>query len=434
MSLSLIAIIGVVVLVLVFLADIPVAFAMAIVGFAGIWYSSSLEAAFTLLARDFYQTFSTYTLSVVPMFVLMGSIAFHSGISKNLYACAYSFVGHFRGGLALATTAGCALFAAVCGSSSAETAAMGKVALPEMKKYNYDPALATGCIAAGGTLGILIPPSMGFIIYAFLTEQSVGKLFIAGILPGINLAILFMLTVYVICRLNPSLGPAGPKASWKERIASLSGSIDMFFLFVLVMGGIFAGIFTPTEAGACGAGGAVLIALVRRRLSWPGFVDSLRETATVSSMIFVLLAGAFIFGRFMAYTRITFDLIEWLGASSLAPNAVMWLIILGYMIAGCFMDSMPIAVLTIPVLFPVIVSLGFDPIWFGVICMLTGEMGLITPPVGMNVFVIKGVAPEVPLYTIFRGVIPYVVAILVCIAMQVYFPQIALFLPNIMTG
>jgi C4-dicarboxylate transporter DctM subunit len=434
LSLSIIGVIGVVVLVLIFLSGMPVAFAMALIGFAGACYLSSVGAGFNLLAREFWQTFSTYTLSVIPMFVLMGAIAFNSGISTRLYATAYSFLGHLRGGLALATTAGCALFAAVCGSTAASAAAMGKVTLPEMKRYNYEPSLATGSVAAGGTLGILIPPSTGFIFYSILTGESVGRLFMAGILPGINLTILFMIAVYIICRFNPNLGPAGSRTPWKSRVASLSGSIDMILLFVLVMGGLFAGIFTPTEAGAAGAGGALILSLARRQMSWRRFADSLLETVAISSMVFVILAGAFVFGRFVAYTRIPFELIDWLSVSPLSAYQAMWLIILLYMVGGCFMDFMPLGALTIPILYPVILHLGFDGIWFGVICVLTAEMGVITPPVGMNVYVIKGVAPEVPIQTIFKGVVPFVLAIMVCIALQMHFSQIALFLPNLMMG
>jgi C4-dicarboxylate transporter DctM subunit len=434
LSLSIIGVIGVVVLVLIFLSGMPVAFAMALIGFAGACYLSSVGAGFNLLAREFWQTFSTYTLSVIPMFVLMGAIAFNSGISTRLYATAYSFLGHLRGGLALATTAGCALFAAVCGSTAASAAAMGKVTLPEMKRYNYEPSLATGSVAAGGTLGILIPPSTGFIFYSILTGESVGRLFMAGILPGINLTILFMIAVYIICRFNPNLGPAGSRTPWKSRVASLSGSIDMILLFVLVMGGLFAGIFTPTEAGAAGAGGALILSLARRQMSWRRFADSLLETVAISSMVFVIMAGAFVFGRFVAYTRIPFELIDWLSVSPLSAYQAMWLIILLYMVGGCFMDFMPLGALTIPILYPVILHLGFDGIWFGVICVLTAEMGVITPPVGMNVYVIKGVAPEVPIQTIFKGVVPFVLAIMVCIALQMHFSQIALFLPNLMMG
>jgi C4-dicarboxylate transporter DctM subunit len=359
---TLVGILGCIILLLVFFLEMPVAFAMAIVGLAGIWYLHGSAVAFTILARDFWDTFTTYTLSCVPMFVLMGTLAANSGISKNLYATGYAFVGHFRGGLALGTTIGCALFAAVSGSSAAEAASMAKVALPEMQKYNYDTSLATGSIAAAGTMAILIPPSMGFIVYGFLTQESVGRLFIAGIIPGVILTSLFMISVYLICRIRPDLGPAGPKATWKERLATLPGCIDMILLFLLVIGGLFAGIFTPTEGGAVGAGGALILCLLRRRIGFHGIIDSLRDTAIVTSMIFVILGGAFVFGRLMAYSGITSSLIAWLGSGALPPYAVIWLIFVLYLIGGCFMDFTPLGALTIPILFPIIIKLGFDPI------------------------------------------------------------------------
>lgn len=430
----LIGVIGCVTLIVIFLLGMPIAFTMAIVGLAGIWLLSSVEIGLSMLAREFWQVFSTYTLSVIPMFVLMGTIAANSGISKNLYATGYAFFGQFRGGLALATTIGCGLFAAVCGSSAAEAASMAKVALPEMKKYRYDESLATGCIAAGGTLGILIPPSMGFIVYGFLTQVSVGRLFIAGIIPGIILTLLFMLTVYVICRVNPNIGPAGPSVSWKARFASLTGVIDMLILFLVVIGGLFAGIFTPTEGGAIGAGGALILCLIRRRISWRGFLDSLGDTAVVTSMIFVILSGAFIFGRFMALSGLTAAIIDWLSSGYMPPYAVIWLVFVVYLIGGCFMEFASLGALTIPILFPIITNLGFNPVWFGVFCVVSGELAMITPPVGINVFVLKAVAPEVPLYTIYKGALPFVIAVVVLVILIIYTPQIALFLPNLMMG
>jgi tripartite ATP-independent transporter DctM subunit len=434
MNPALIGIIGIIVLVLIFLLNMPIAFSMAFAGLIGTWYLISAGVSFNILAREFFNIFSTYTLSCIPMFVLMGTIAANSGISKNLYATGYAFVGQFRGGLALATTIGCALFAAISGSSAAEAAAMAKVALPEMKKYNYGTSLATGSIAAAGTLAILIPPSMGFIVYGFLTQESVGRLFIAGIIPGILLTILFLIIVYIICKLNPDLGPAGQSVSWKEKLKSLSGCIDMVLLFLLVIGGLFAGIFTPTEGGAIGASGALILSLIRRRIGWRGIVESLRDTAIVTSMIFVILAGAFVFGRFMAYSGITSVMIDLLTSGNLSPNAVMWLIFGVYLVGGCFMEFTPLGALTIPTLLPIIKDLGFDPIWFGVYCVVCAEMALITPPVGMNVFVIKAVAPDVPLNTIFKGAVPFVAAQFVLFLVLLYFPKIATFLPNLMMG
>jgi C4-dicarboxylate transporter DctM subunit len=434
MSPILIGVIGCIALIVAFVIEIPVAFAMALVGLAGIWVLNSLDIGLTILAREFWMTFNTYTLSVVPMFVLMGTIAANSGIAKDLYATGYAFLGKFRGGLALATTIGCALFAAVCGSSAAEAASMAKVSLPEMQKYKYDSALATGCIAAAGTMAILIPPSLGFIVYGFLTQESVGRLFIAGIIPGIVLTLLFIITVFTLCWINPKLGPEGPGMSWGARLKSLSGCIDMILLFLLVIGGLFAGFFTPTEGGAVGAGGALILTLIRRRLGWHGFLEALKDTAIVTSMIFVILGGAFVFGRFMAFSGITDAIINWLSAGHLPPYAVIWLIFFIYLIGGCFMDFAPLGALTIPILYPIIVNLGFDPIWFGVFCVIVAEFALITPPVGMNVFVIKAVVPEIPISTIYRGVLPFVISEFALVLLVVYIPQLATFLPELMMG
>ena len=426
------AIIGVVLLLILFLLRMPVAYVMALVGFAGFSYMASIEGAFRLVAKDFFHLFASYDLTVVPMFVLMGSIAFHSGMSRRLYDTAYKFLGQLRGGLALATIVACAGFAAMCGSTNAEAAAMGRVTLPEMKRYKYDLSLATGCVASAGSLGILIPPSTILIIYGILTQESIGRLFAAGILPGLLLTALFALTIYILCRRNPALAPPGAKATWKERLISLSGVGEMIILFALVMGGIFVGFFTPTEGGAAGAAGAIVLALARRQLTWRQFLDSLMDTTRITAMVFLIVTGATIFGRFMSVTRVPSELGAWVGGLPFPPYVIMGFIVVGYLIGGCFMDSLALVTLTIPVMFPVIKALGFDPIWFGVIIVLVAEMGVITPPVGINVYVIKGVAPDVPLEVIFRGILPFLFAIIVCVAILIAFPQIALFLPSFM--
>lgn len=433
MSPSTVAIIGVVLLVLLFLLRMPVAYVMAVVGFLGFSYMSSLGGSLSILAKDFWVMFSSYSLTVIPMFVFMGTVAFYSGMSSRLYDAAYKFFGQLRGGLALATIVACAGFGAMCGSTNAEAAAMGRVTLPEMKRYKYDPSLATACVAAAGSLAILIPPSTILIIYGVIIEESIGKLFAAGILPGLLLTTLFAITIIILCRFRPALAPAGARATWKERIASLSGVIEMLLLFALVMGGLFVGWFTPTEAGAAGAAGALVIALARRRLSWRGFLDSLADTTRITAMVFLIVTGATIFGHFMSVTRVPFELSEWVGGLALSPNIIMGFIIFGYLIGGCFMDSLALITLTVPILYPLVLSLGFDSIWFGVIIVLVGEMGVITPPVGINVYVIKGVAPDVPLETIFRGIFPFLAALIVCVTILIAFPQIALFLPSFMT-
>lgn len=432
MSVTVTGIVGFIVLLLLFFLGFPVGFAMALVGLVGFCYLVSPQAGLSLLAIDVFSSFSSYSLTVIPMFVFMGSIAFFSGMSRRLYDSTYKFLGRARGGLAMATSVACAGFAAICGSTNASAAAMGKVTLPEMKRFNYDDSLATGCVAAGGTLGILIPPSTIFIIYGIMTGVSIGKLFMSGIFPGIILTILFVITIFILCRRNPNLAPPGARATWKEKLLSLSGVGEMLLLFALVMGGLFVGFFTPTEAGAIGAAGALIIALARRTLSWRGFLDSLIDTTRISCMVFIIVTGAIIFGHFLAVTRIPLEAAGWLAGLPLSPLAILGIIILTYFIGGCFMDSLALITLTIPILYPIILALNFDPIWFGVLIVLVCEMGVITPPVGINVYVIKGVAPEVPLETIFKGIFPFLAAIVVNIGIVIAFPQVALFLPGLM--
>jgi C4-dicarboxylate transporter, DctM subunit len=410
----------------------PVAFAMALVGFLAFCYLVSTGAGLSLTAREIWATFSSAELTALPMFVLMGAIAFYSGISEKLFDVANKFLVQLRGGLAIATIIACAGFAAICGSTNASSAAMGKVTLPEMAKYKYAPSLASGCVASGGTLGILIPPSAIFIIYGILTEESIGKLFAAGIIPGIILTVLFVITIDILCRLKPDLAPRTPKASWKERLASLPGLGEPLVLFGIIMGGMFFGFFTPTEAGAIGAGGIILISLVRRKLTWQAFIASLANTTKITCMIYVLVSGAVIFGRAMSVTRIPFELSEWVGGLPLPPMVIMGLILLGYLIGGCFMDSLAMVTLTVPILLPVVLKMGYDPIWFGVIIVLVTELGVITPPVGINVYVIKGVAPQIPLETIFRGIMPFIIPIVITALIIIIFPSVALFLPSLL--
>jgi C4-dicarboxylate transporter DctM subunit len=425
-------IIGFVVLVALMFLRIPVGFVMAIVGFTGFGLLVSWEASLNLMARDFFSIFGSYNLTVIPLFVLMGQLAFHSGISGRLFNAAHKFFGHLPGGLAIATIGACAGFSAICGSTSATAATMASVALPEMKKYNYDPALATGVVAAGGSLGILIPPSTIFIIYGIMTEQSVGKLFMAGVLPGILLSLLFVATILIWTHLQPGLCERAPKSTFREKIASLSGVIETFILFILVMGGLFIGLFTPTEAAAIGAFGTLIIALVGRNLSWRGFVQSLQETTRISCMILVIVAGATVFGHFLAVTSIPTEIGTWVSELQVHRYVVMGLIIFIYIIMGCLMDSLAMIMLTIPIFYPVVTALGFDPIWFGVIIVVVTEMGVITPPVGINVYVVAGVARDIPLHVIFKGAMHLLMAQLVTAILLILFPQIALFLPGLM--
>jgi tripartite ATP-independent transporter DctM subunit len=423
-------IVGIGLLLLLFLLRLQVAFAMAFVGLVGFAYLADPGPALSILAQDIFEQFSSYPLSVIPMFILMGTFAFASGISRRLYETTYTWVGELRGGLTMATVLACAGFAAICGSTAATAATMGKIALPEMKKYNYDDTLATGTVASAGTLGILIPPSTILIVYGILTEESIGKLFIAGVLPGLLLSLFFVATVVVLCLRNPAIGPPGPPTSWKEKVRATMGIIETMILFVLAIGGLFLGLFSPTQAGAIGAGGALIIGLARRQLSWRIFFEAGKEGLRTGCMVIFIITGAVIFGHFMAVSTIPFVLADWLGELPIHRMAVMGVIVFIYFLGGFFMDSMALVVVTIPIFFPVVMKLGFDPIWFGVIIVLVAEMGVITPPVGVNVFVIKGIAPDVPLETIFKGIFPFLAALIIVTIILIVFPQIATFLPS----
>ncbi|HSW58883.1 MAG TPA: TRAP transporter large permease [Dehalococcoidales bacterium] len=425
-----IGLIGIAVLIVIFLLGLPVGFAMALVGFVGFCLVVTPSAALSLLPREFFETFSSYSLSVIPMFVFMGSIAFVSGMSGRLFNAAYILFGRMRGGLAMASIAATAGFSAICGSTSATAAAMGKVAIPEMNRYGYNRGFAAGCIAAAGGLGILIPPSTIFIIYGILVQESIGKLFISGVVPGILLALVFIGTVFIMCRINPNLGPAGGETTWRQKIMGLTGVIEMLIIFGLVLGGLFAGIFSPTQAGAAGATAAIIIGLVRRQLPFSAFWAAIKDTLQITAMIMIVVGGAMVFGKFMAVSQIPMFISNFIGELPISPMGVMGLIILMYILAGCFMDSLALIMLTIPILFPLVTKMGFDPIWFGVIIVMVTNIGVITPPVGINVFVIKGVVPDVPIASIFKGTLPFLAGMILVTALILIFPQIATWLPS----
>jgi C4-dicarboxylate transporter, DctM subunit len=426
-----VGILGCLLLLLLLAASMPVAFSMAIVGFVGFAVIVSPHAAASMVTTNLYDTFSSYSLTVIPLFVLMGQVAFHAGISRRLFDAAYHWLGHLPGGLAMSTVGACTGFGAICGSGPATAATMASVALPEMKRYKYDMELGCGAVAAGGSLGMLIPPSVVFIVYAILTEQSVGKLFIAGIVPGLMIAVLFCLMIYINCKRRPELGPVTEPYSFSARIKSLAGVSETLVLFVVVIGGMFMGYFTPTEAAAIGAAGSILIAVIGKQFSLKMLVRSLRETVRTSCMVMVIVTGAVIFGRFLAVTRIPFELAELLASLPLPGWMIIGIIILFYLFAGCFIDALALIILTIPIFYPVVIELGYNPIWFGVMIVVVTQMGVISPPVGVNVYVVSGIERDVPLQKIFRGAIPFLLALIISAILLVIFPGLCLFLPDL---
>ena len=429
-----IGIIGSGVLVALLFAGVPVGIAMAAVGFFGGAWVMGFDWALSLLKVEPYATFSSYGLIVIPLFILMGNFAFHSRMSADLYGAARSWFGRVRGGLAMSTVAACAAFGAVCGSSTATAATMGKIALPEMKKHGYDDGLATSTVAAGGTLGILIPPSVIMIIYGVLTENSIGRLFLAGFIPGILQALFYIAVVVGICMLFKDRAPGSEPVPILAKLKSLLYAFPVLVLFILVIGGIYLGWFTPIEAAGIGAFGAFLIALIRRSLTWAAFKDSLTDTVQTSAMIFIIMLGATIFGRFLAVTQVPDALGDALLAMDVNRYWILAIIIFMYVVLGMFMDSMAMILVTLPIFYPVTQKLGFDPIWFGIIVVRVAEIGLISPPVGMNLYVIQGMADNVPMSKLFRGIMPFIGADVVHVAVLVAFPVLATFLPDLMMG
>jgi C4-dicarboxylate transporter, DctM subunit len=427
---SVVAVIGFAALFMLMLLRVPVGMAMGLVGVSGFAYLVNGDAALKIIGHTSMRTVTDYTFGVIPMFLLMGAFVSSSGMSRELFRAANAFLGHFRGGLGIATIAACAGFAAISGSSVATAATFATVAYPEMRRYNYPQSFATGVIAAGGTLGAMLPPSTVLAVYGIITEQDIGKLFIAGIIPGLVAAAMDMMTVVVIGRVRPDFLPTAPRHSWNERLTGLRDIWAMLLLFVFVIGGLYGGLFTPTEAGGVGAIGALLIGVARGKLTLLEIRRSLLKAVRTAAAVLTVLIGALLFGYFLTVTQTPQKVTAFLTALGLGRHGVLALIMLMYIVLGCLMDSLAMIILTIPIIFPVILQLGFDPIWFGVIIVMTVEPGLIHPPVGMNVFVIKSVVQEVAFATIFRGVLPFIVTDLIRLVILIGFPILALWLPS----
>jgi tripartite ATP-independent transporter DctM subunit len=429
---DIIGLLGIAVLLVLMALRMPIGIAMLLVGIVGFGILNGWQAALAALGTYPYQYAAVYDFAVIPLFVLMGNLGSVSGMARDLYSAAYSWVGHVRGGLAHATILACAGFAAVSGSSVASAVTMGKVCLPEMRRYNYSHRLSTGVIAAGGTLGILIPPSTAFVIYGLLTEQSIGRLLLAGILPGLLLTAIFMVTVAVWMRFKPQYGPAGPRASWEDRRKSLGRAGPMLTIVLISIGGIYVGVFTPSEAAAVGAALAFGYALWRRSLGGGNLSAILVETVSTTALVFLILIGALVFGPFLALSGLPEHLAALLTGLDVPRVVILMLILAVYIVLGTFLEGFSMLVLTLPIVIPIMIALKYDLIWFGVIMVIVLEMGLIDPPVGINVFIVKGLVPDVPMTEIFAGILPFWFAMMVCIAILIVFPEIALFIPNTM--
>jgi tripartite ATP-independent transporter DctM subunit len=423
---------GIVLLLILLFLGVPIGFAMAVAGIVGFAYVVSPSAAMHLVASDMFTHFNAYALSVLPMFILMGCMAFSSGIGRKAFDVVYVIMGRLRGGLIVATAVGCCIFGALTGSSAATVVAIGKSAVPEMKKRKYDPAISLGALACSGALGFMIPPSVPLAIYGIMTEQPIGKLFIAGLLPGILITVLFMLTGLIACWIRPEWGPSGEVTTLKQKLKSLLGLIDALIVFVLVIGGLFAGFFSPTMAGAIGAAGAIVIGLVRRELTWRKFLDGFKESLRLSCMIFILIVGAMIFGHFIAATGLSQGLVDY--ASGLSPLGLIVLVCIVFYIFGALLDETPLLLILVPLLFPLVLKSGYDPIWFGVLITALCMVGIVAPPVATNFFVVKGLAGEdVSMMTIITGIWIFLIPLTLGVVLLIAFPSISTLLPNFMT-
>jgi len=423
--------IGLAALILLFLTGIELGFAMALVGFVGFGAVVSWGAAANLLAKDLYDVFASYGFTVIPLFVLMGQVAYNSGIAKRLYDTSYRFIGHIPGGLALATVAGATVFKAICGSSPATAATFASVAVPEMDRYGYDKRLSTGVVASVGTLGILIPPSVTLIVFGIITEQSIGRLFLGGIVPGLVIAAFFAVTIIVWCRIDPSLGPKGARSSWRERLAAMPEVVWVLLVFVVIIGGLMKGFFTPTEAGSVGTFAVILLAVAQRGMGLRGFVKSLSESLRTACMVLMLIAGSTILGHFLAVTKIPMLASAWVVSLPVNRHLIMVFIALIYLVGGSFLDDLAFMILATPIFFPAVVQLGFDPLWFGMLIAITVMIGVVIPPVAMNVFVVKNIT-KVPFGTIYKGAVPFLAGLVATAALLFAFPQLATFLPALL--
>jgi len=422
---------GLLVLMVLFLSGIELGVAMGVVGFLGFSCLISLKAGLNLLAQDIFDVFGSYGFTVIPLFLLMGQIAFNAGIAKRLYDVGNKFVGHVPGGLAMATVVGASLFKAICGSGIATAATFASVAVPEMDRYGYSKKLSTGIVATVGTLGMLIPPSGSLIIFGIITEQSIGKLFLAGFIPGLMIALFFIFIAYGWCRINPSLGPKGEKSTWKERAASLPSVIGVVIIFLMVVGGLIAGFFTPTEAGGVGVFAVLLLSLIQRNIDLKGLIKSVGESLRNAGMVLMLIAGSTILGHFLAVTKVPMIAGDWIVRLPLDRNIIMILILLIYQLGGSILDDMAFLILATPIFYPVVMKLGFDPIWFGMIISVNLMIGVVIPPVAIKVFVVKNIS-GVPLGVIYKGIYPFLISLVICGALLFIFPQIALFLPRLL--
>ena len=422
---------GLAVVLVLFLTGIELGFAMVLIGFLGFAYLISLPSALNLVAKDIFDVFANYGFTVIPLFVLMGQVAFNAGIAKRLYNTAYRFIGHVPGGLAMATVAGATAFKAICGSSPATAATFASVAIPEMDRYKYSKKLSTGIVATVGTLGILLPPSVTLIVFGIITELSIGKLFLAGIIPGLIIAFFFICIIYFWCKIDPKLGPKGKKSTWKERIASLPEFAVVVVIFLLMIIGLMKGIFTPTEAGSVGTGLVLLVSFVRGDLGIKGFLKSVVESLRTACMVMMLIAGSTVLGHFLAVTKLPMIAADWVVTLPLNKYLIMIIISLIYQTGGSFIDDLAFMVLATPIFYPVILKLGFDPIWFGMIIAITVMIGVVIPPVAINVFVVKNIT-KVPFSVIYSGVYPFLISLGVAAALLFFFPQLCLWLPSVL--